>query len=857
VTFRVIAPGTLALERPSPRFSPEPSGQDLARLLRAVGPAYAAELRNLLEESQPELRTEGLLALAEELLRRDHPSAAAELFNLMASEHASPEVSRARQRLEAMQGRGPLDQRLELLGRSFMARATDPAMIASFGLAGAVANAVRLSVAGTLVTRSATCWTRGFGLRLASGFAAYAAEVPTLVATRRSFASVAGAEGEGPSLSQELSSTALFLGVMQLSGFTGGAASRAFRPNPIRTELWNSTVNLGGVYLARRLEEGMGLRHTASSEADRWVDVADTWLQMRVGARLLQGAGHAEDYELRRERLLQVGLRESLAERPSSISAMAEEITAPALPAGFMNREEDPRLKNYASDPELQALAAAWGEELAQPGTLRAVMKIGLELESLGPVVNLLKETSLRDPVRLEVSLNRLAFMIEHSRPRGVRGNYTEWLVRLAFASALRQNTRDIRENPLQVTSILHVDNLLDRLYDGSPLNKLEELLYPLFPQYRMRPIQPNRLQRLGQAIHARFSDKGIPSRIASLPQLGVPARDTLMQLNQHAGRLNKEDLLYREMGQFMGSFERATREREDLIPDIERAIAAASHSPLSYLRLYRLSRICEAQLWTYPKVLELGEPGVRVQGFSERTRNPMTAEAIDQTQDNGFYEEPNMAENFAQFFRRMEDYLVPAQRLRRAERRRTLLGRIWQSPRSFNVSDVLRAFDSLGDYLSVEAATAIRNGDVSLEILDDEAFNAEVDKWVSDQVGHRFVATMVPGRNGERNRILVRQLHPASLSPEVFQDFIFRRLGYIIHEYEHHVHTDPALEHREALEILRQEMRATHRQIHWNAEHGDTRQLEQFTAEGATGWAMFLRSWAEGIYLRYKNPED
>ncbi len=854
MSFRVIAPGTLVPERPSPRPGPELSGPERLRLLQAVGSALAPELFNLLEESQPELRAEGLFALAESLSHQGNRSAAAEIFSLIVSEAANPSwVGRARRRLQAILGQGPVAGRFEDLARNFVSQATDPTMILSFGIAGTVANGLRLSAAGALASRSASWMTRGLAARFASGFLGYAAEVPTFVAARRSLASLAGNDEAGPTLSQELSSAALFLGTVQATSFFGSALLRNLRPNATPSALWNSAVGLGGVYLGQRVEEYAGLRPVAS-EANRWTNAADTWLQMRVGGCLLSGVGSAESLDLSRASLLQLGLREGLADERLSHGEFLE---AHGLPAAYMSRAEDSRLDNYSQDPQISALAEAWGEELARPSTLRAAMKIGLDLEALEPVTQLLRETSVRDPERLEISLNRLAFMIEHSRPRGVRGNYAEWLARLAFSAALRQNTRDPRHNPLQVTSILHVDNLLDRLYSGDRLDHLEELLLPLFPQYRIQPMERRTLRDMGQALHSLVSSSAIPKRIAALTQLGTPARDMLLQLNRHLGRLNKQDPLYQDMGIFLDNIERAFREREDLIPDIERAISAASNSPLAYLRLYRLSRILYSQLFTYPKLVELSGAGIRLQAFHDRTRNPMTAEAVDGTQANAFYDEEGMAENFAEFYRQMDRYLDPAQVSRRERRRHSIMERFWPKRRTMDLETVLATFDALGDSQSQAVAASVRSGEVSLEILDSRAFNAEVDRYIGDQRGHHYIATMIPGKDGARNRILVRQLSPEAYSPEVFKEFVFRRLSYIVHEYEHHLHTDPDLEYRASVEIMRQEIRATHREIHFNAEHGDISQLEQITERAATGWAMYLRSMAEGIYIKFQNPED
>jgi len=80
--------------------------------------------------------------------------------------------------------------------------------------------------------------------------------------------------------------------------------------------------------------------------------------------------------------------------------------------------------------------------------------------------------------------------------------------------------------------------------------------------------------------------------------------------------------------------------------------------------------------------------------------------------------------------------------------------------------------------------------------------------------------------------------------------------LGYAIHEHEHFMHVDPMVP-RVNLEIIRQEMRATHREFHWYAIQGDLDWAENFLTENSSGWALHLRSHVEDTFFEYTDPSD
>ncbi|MCE9624466.1 MAG: hypothetical protein K8R69_03275, partial [Deltaproteobacteria bacterium] len=323
----------------------------MSALRRLLGAELFQEWNSLARESDPTMLGEGLLSLALRLENRGGFAAAAELYAWMASSSLPDAVSRrARARLQTLRGQGALAPLVESMVRRFADQALSPTMIAAFGVGSWVAGISRLSVASSLATRAPSFLTRGLALRGLSGLAAYSAEVPAFVAARRGFSLLAGnAEESGPGWGEELRSAALFMGVMHGMGLLGSAAGRPLRAHPAAETLAQSTFGIGGVYLAHRLEEGLGLR-SARSEAQRWVETGDTWLQMRVGARLMQGLAGAPNHGVMAERILEYGAAQGFGSRPTSPARIFDELfdaRSPVLPTGFLNRSSSVHARNF------------------------------------------------------------------------------------------------------------------------------------------------------------------------------------------------------------------------------------------------------------------------------------------------------------------------------------------------------------------------------------------------------------------------------------------------------------------------------------------------------------------------------
>lgn len=272
------------------------------------------EFLALSEESDPALFGERLSFLAGAAARSGEVATATLLYDFV-SQASGPlgtrldAAFRARAAAEAraLRGEGAFGARFEHLARGFARQAADPAMIAGMGVGSLVAGAVRLGVLSRLASaRTANIFTRGAGASFSAGTAAWAAEVPAFWMTTRA---VHAATLDTPlawdraTLSRELGSTALMLGLLKAGGAAsnalfrrvhgiapfGAEAARLAPLTRVSQPLFTQAGMLGGVYADHLIEERLGWR-PAGDPASRLFDSFATLLHFHVGGRLAASA---------------------------------------------------------------------------------------------------------------------------------------------------------------------------------------------------------------------------------------------------------------------------------------------------------------------------------------------------------------------------------------------------------------------------------------------------------------------------------------------------------------------------------------------------------------------------------------
>ncbi|MCC6273573.1 MAG: sigma-70 family RNA polymerase sigma factor, partial [Deltaproteobacteria bacterium] len=265
---------------------------------RRLDAAERAELAALRGESDPGLFYEGLLAFGAGRERAGRLDLAAEIYAEVAAAAGPESAARARRCLDAATGRGAAGPRAEFLLRRFAREASDPAMLAGMGTAGAVFRLTRLAVLGRLAAApGAGLFSRGFGARALASLAGFALEAPAFTLATKAAGGILGRDQDwsGGVLARELASSYLVLGGLKVAGWGSGAAYRRFagpvgavRERPLRT-LFQQTGMLGGILLGHAAEERLGLRPHVDG-ATTLVDSLAMLLQFHVAGRLGRSA---------------------------------------------------------------------------------------------------------------------------------------------------------------------------------------------------------------------------------------------------------------------------------------------------------------------------------------------------------------------------------------------------------------------------------------------------------------------------------------------------------------------------------------------------------------------------------------
>ncbi len=270
-------------------------------LNRTLG-GHLEEFLALGSESDSALFHHGLYNLARRLEDQDHLEIAQLLY--AASQNGTPISTRARGRLDAIQGAGDGWSRAEFLGRRLAAQASDPAAL--FGMFGA-GLAFRVTRLAALTRLAATPGTNGvfraLRIRTMANLAGFGVEVPTFGAATRLGNAALGREQDWSlrGMGSELASGAIVLGSLKVfGGIFGMAANRlgngraggAIRELPLQLRLGRVGLHQGGmlagIMTGHHLESVVGLRPHLDN-GTTLVDSLSTLLQFNVAGRLTHG----------------------------------------------------------------------------------------------------------------------------------------------------------------------------------------------------------------------------------------------------------------------------------------------------------------------------------------------------------------------------------------------------------------------------------------------------------------------------------------------------------------------------------------------------------------------------------------
>lgn len=278
-----------------------------SRVSRQLSRSALDELISISLEGDARLFSEALLQWAQREELANRISNAALVYQFLSQRGASgaylfagaPEAlrSRATRRLDAIQGRGELGERIEFLGRRFAQEATDPIMIAGMATGSFVFSTARTAFLSRMLASPGRSL---IGARVLASTGAFALEVPAFWATTKGLHEAVAPGTQAWDLRsnfREISGLALTLGALKLSGTLASSLSQrlATTRNPalmgsgerLAHGLLQQGGTLGGIMVGHRLEEAVGLRPHVDG-ATTAVDSLAMLLQFHVGGRLSQ-----------------------------------------------------------------------------------------------------------------------------------------------------------------------------------------------------------------------------------------------------------------------------------------------------------------------------------------------------------------------------------------------------------------------------------------------------------------------------------------------------------------------------------------------------------------------------------------
>ncbi|MCE9626267.1 MAG: helix-turn-helix domain-containing protein [Deltaproteobacteria bacterium] len=265
----------------------------------SIGATERRELLSLARESDPQLFFEGLLSLGMREEQADHLEFAGAIYSAIAGEGAhggSALQQRARQRLDAIVGRGAIGNRAEVLLRRFSREVASPSMLVGMAGAQAVFGLTRLALLSRLAASpTATFLTRGVGAKTLASVGAFALEAPSFVAFTRATNATMGQSQDWSlnALGREVASSYLTLGSLKAMGaLVNPLTSQATRLTGLSaiSQRWLPQVGMfAGIVVGHQLETRLGLREHVDG-ATTLVDSLSMLLQFNVGGRLM---GHA------------------------------------------------------------------------------------------------------------------------------------------------------------------------------------------------------------------------------------------------------------------------------------------------------------------------------------------------------------------------------------------------------------------------------------------------------------------------------------------------------------------------------------------------------------------------------------
>ncbi|MDL1873459.1 hypothetical protein FBR05_14860 [Deltaproteobacteria bacterium PRO3] len=882
---------------------PRSGAQDGDFAVEALSPAQREAWRALQAETDPELLARAALDFAVGLEASGSPSAPA-YYRALDDPALSPAIrAQAQRRLAVLAGGGRIGDRIEIRLGGFFHEASDPAMLGAMTAAGLVFRTVRIGTLGRLLARPQAHWlTRGAGASLAAGTAGFLAEVPAFVFARRGLERVLGGDAPAPGLGEDLSRTALHLGLLK----GAGAATRGLTRSPLARQ----AGVLAGIATAQVADQHLGWSPAGDFSSLLFESLA-TYLHFQAGGRLAQAALGPRFGAWSRELELHAKIQEGGFSKAAVATAPRHAFAAEGIVAGRsgVGVEERPRLPdrffNFSQESgtgsDLRTVTRRFGEKLAAklrqdpeaPGLRKLREQVAKTSSAVQEVYGelLLKvserelERSAADRVEnLLLGAGSVFACVSELDPlRRARGSFYDSLVQEAFERSL------VERDALALGSLMRVVSqepgipALERFFRQREWHRRyglevlhaasqEALPAPWRAAVEALPLNKGPVDRvaadLARKLIADYLKAYHARKIA--PEFRNPARNAPIAVQKERGPVHQAmDLPVLRRG-LVGMFELL---RGD--PDWGRVLAAAAgqafRSPVPVLYLDRLFKLTatEGPLEklgdiAFPKTFALEQ--ARAAFATEAARKDWRAAGakLNRGFETGFLDDSPFAAKLARFYEDLPNLGSPAEAARRratfheraaellrarAEGNQALGLRTSLSP--MHGMDVLDLLDLQPTPLSRRAREAFLKGEVDLQLL---SYAQMQDLWLRQEQSRvskdPALSLFLPAGKSATGRPTVAVVAPAAaLTLEEKAHRALRVAGWTVHEFEHYSH-HRVLPFQDPAGLLRAEMRASLEELHFLLKNGELSEWERIRLLAPQGLGIYLRSRVEQDYL-------
>ncbi|MDX1386827.1 MAG: hypothetical protein R3257_04500 [bacterium] len=784
-------------------------------------------------EADPSIYYQDLFTRAQELAAAGKGPTALHAFQEISQQKEFPQLAEeAQSSMNVLLGGGPWELQLEHQVRELPDHFFHAPTLLGMAAGGVAYRLGRGFAIGRLLGSKTPALMEAAGIRLASGMAGMALEVPAFAGT----AHLLSGAREG-TFRDHLSSTGITLGALRSFGWIGAQVGKLGAPR---------LAGLGGMYAG--ILSAQALDPTQSNILRS--EGLSPWLQGLVTLAQFQAAGAAyrwlapkrlQNWERHQDRRAEQALANSLTQalRPPPGNSLAWQMAgAGAARIPSLRPQAHDHIVLSKADPKFSREAVPISKTVE--GFLSSVPEflahdINLIYREMGRdtrVLRMLTETGIQDLKLYQRGVHRLASALEHSFKESGRGTYLDWMMR----QWLEQVVPEMKTQRL--------DGALKLLARGTSLRKLEKYLAEDLPLARLPGPQYDIDLSTPYEHHERKIDD---------LKIDPEARAILRGWSREEERTPDPDIKIPPPKYFFLKIS-----PHHISPTQSKVLEAAVHlmaaSPLGKFRLIRLSHLFDIPSFDAhwdAKLRELADPHFALTQGSP-TPPPKDLKAFSHSQWDA-YLGGETAALLHQFAQRAPMLAHPRNLSMRRNRRMRILEEFIREKQAsgtlrekFAVDDLAQLFEKLGDEVSKIVARDLKSKKVDVEIHFREGFHSRLRELGIEHPEKRrasFHHALDTGTG--RSLILFRQPDFSSHSPKAAARLLTALLQDGVHETRHFRDYEKKIP-KSPTEMLHVEMRGYTEEALWASEHGSSDFLVDFHRHSSLGFGQYLRNCLE-----------